>query len=71
MGLSPEAVASWLAASCAEQGVPVVITDPHVLGKVAALLPPPATGPETARSACRARSRVGSQPPDRPHPPGV
>lgn len=71
MGLSQDAVAAWLAASCAEQGVQVVITDPHVLAKVAALLAPPATGPETARGPGRGRPRVRSQPPDRPHPSGV
>ncbi len=60
MGLSREAVASWLAASCAEQGVPVLITDPHVLGKVAALLSPPTSGLETVRSAGRGRSGMRS-----------
>lgn len=68
MGLSRDAVASWLTASCAEQGVPVLITDPHVLAKVAALLAPPeAAGRETARSAGRGRSRTRSNPPDGPH----
>lgn len=71
MGLSPEAVAAWLSASCAEQGVPVLITDPHVLAKVAALLSPPPAGPETTRSAGRSRSRTRSQSPDRPNPTGI
>lgn len=66
MGLNREEVAAWLAASCAEQGVPVLITDPHVLAKVAALLSPPPAGSETARSAGRSRSRARSQTPDRP-----
>jgi hypothetical protein len=43
--LSREQVAAWLAASCAEQGVPVRVTDPQVLGKVAALLAPGGGGP--------------------------
>ncbi len=43
--LSREEVAAWLAASCAEQGVPVRVTDPQVLGKVAALLAPGGGGP--------------------------
>lgn len=72
MGLSRDAVAAWLAASCAEQGVPVLITDSNVLAKVAALLAPPvAAGRATARSASRGRSRVRSDPPDGPHSAGV
>jgi hypothetical protein len=69
--LSPAQVAEWLAASCAAQGVPVWVSDPQVLGRVAALLPPPMAGPRTARSAGRdgpgrrysrqtARTREGS-----------
>ena len=34
----PEAVREWLANSCATQGVVLTVTDPVVLGKVAALL---------------------------------
>lgn len=57
MGLSREAVAAWLSESCAEQGVPVLITDPHVLAKVAALLSPPtAAGFGTDRRKGRSRS---------------
>lgn len=57
MGVSPEAVAAWLSASCAEQGVPVVITDPRVLAKVAALLAPPApSGDGQIRQTARTRS---------------
>ena len=67
MGVSPEAVAAWLRASCAEQGVPVLITDPHVLAKVAALLSPPAAGSGTTRSARRSGSKARSQAPDRPN----
>ena len=49
--LTPAQVAEWLAESCAAQGVPVRVTDPQVLGQVAALLPPPVAGVRTARSA--------------------
>ncbi|TFV91949.1 hypothetical protein E4P40_04270 [Blastococcus sp. CT_GayMR20] len=51
--LTPAQVAEWLAESCAAQGVPVRVTDPQVLGQVAALLPPPVGRPRTARSAGR------------------
>jgi hypothetical protein len=67
MGVSPEVVAAWLRASCAEQGVPVRVTDPQVLGRVAALLPPVAgdrsagrDGPGRRHSRQTARTREGS-----------
>jgi hypothetical protein len=66
MGLSREAVAAWLSASCAEQGVPVLITDPHVLARVAALLSPPTAGSGTDRCTGRSRSPGQLQAPDRP-----
>lgn len=65
MDLSSEDVAAWLSASCAEQGVPVLITDPHVLAKVAALLGRPSAGSETAPSKRRSSSRTRSQAPHR------
>ncbi|EIU34266.1 hypothetical protein MA5S0708_0011 [Mycobacteroides abscessus 5S-0708] len=34
---------AWLTASCERQGVPVTITDPAVIGQVAALLGRPAS----------------------------
>jgi hypothetical protein len=43
--LSREELAAWLAASCAEQGVPIQVTDPQTLAKVAALLAPGGGGP--------------------------
>ncbi len=49
--LTPAQVSEWLAASCAAQGVPVRVSDPQVLAKVAALLPAPVVGPANARSA--------------------
>jgi hypothetical protein len=62
MGVSAGEVAAWLAASCAEQGVPVLITDPRVLADVAALL---STLPASAGSAWA----VGqSDLPNRPDP---
>lgn len=60
MDLSPEAVAAWLSASCAEQGVPVLITDPHVLAKVATLLSPPTAPSETTKSPGRSRARAST-----------
>ncbi len=36
--LDPEAIMEWLQASCAAQGVPVVIRDHAVISQVAALL---------------------------------
>lgn len=60
MGVSAEDVAAWLAASCAEQGVPVVITDPRVLADVAALL--------SAVPGAAGRAVRPSDPPDRSDP---
>jgi hypothetical protein len=68
--MSPEQVAAWLAASCAEQGLSVVVTDPHVLADVAALLATRAV-PGSARSAGRGRPVVPSDPPDGPDSAGV
>ncbi len=45
--LTPEQVAAWLATSCAAQGVPVKVTDPQTLAKVAALLTPGGGGPRS------------------------
>jgi hypothetical protein len=66
--VSPEQVAAWLAASCQAQGVPVLVTDARVLGRVAALLTPAAGGPASARQRGKGRPAAASQPPDRPHP---
>lgn len=40
-----EQVTAWLEASCAEQGVPVKVTDRKTLAKVAALLRPAGGAP--------------------------
>ena len=37
-GLTPAEVAAWLQASCEGQALPVRVTDPDVLGRVAAVL---------------------------------
>jgi hypothetical protein len=66
MGVSAEDVAAWLSASCVEQGVPVLVTDPRVLADVAALLS--ATPRSPGR---RARAVKPSDPPDRSDPAGV
>jgi hypothetical protein len=70
MGVSAEQVAAWLAASCAGQGVPVLVTDPRVLADVAALLSAQGA-PGSARSAGRGRSAGMSDPPDGSDPAGV
>ena len=70
MGVSPGEVAAWLAASCAEQGLSVVVTDPRVLADVAALLAAQAA-PGSARSAGRGRPVGASDPPDGSDPAGV
>jgi len=52
MGLTSEALAAWVAASCAAQGVPVHLTDPLVIQKVVALMGGAAGGRRAlARSA--------------------
>ena len=68
--MTPEEVAAWLAASCAEQGLSVVVTDPHVLADVATLLAAQAV-PGSARSAGRGRPVGASDPPDGSDPGGV
>jgi hypothetical protein len=70
MGVSPEVVAAWLSASCAEQGVPVLITDPHVLADVAVLLSGRGV-PGSARSLGKARPAWVSDLPDGSDPAGV
>lgn len=45
--LSREQVTAWLEASCAEQAVPVKVTDPQTLAKVAALLRPAGGAPRS------------------------
>lgn len=58
VGLSqvpPEVLASWVAASCAAQGVPVKVTDPTVLRRVGVLL-------GSAAVEGRGRKRSGTRP---------
>lgn len=38
MGLTPEALAEWVIASCQAQGVPVKVTDPRTVDQVRVLL---------------------------------
>ena len=38
MGLTPEALAAWVTASCQAQGVPVKVTDPGTVDRVRVLL---------------------------------
>jgi hypothetical protein len=63
--LSDEQVHAWVARSCAEQGVPLLVTDVLVLERVRVLLTGTAgPGGRPAQNSARVRS----QPPDRPHP---
>ena len=59
MGLSDvstQELAAWVDASCAEQGVPVKVTDPTTLRRVSALL-------GVATPGVRARKRSGTRDP--------
>ncbi len=54
VGLSPEALAAWVTASCQAQGVPVKVTDPGTVDQVRVLLGgTPTEIPAQARSARR------------------
>lgn len=71
-GLVPfEAVMAWLEASCAAQGVPVVVTDAVVLAQVAVLIS--GRGGRRTRQAQRAPAlqQSMSEPPQGLHTPGV
>lgn len=47
--MSSDELAAWVTASCVAQGVPVKVTDPHLLAKVGVLL--------TGRAGCTAPAR--------------
>jgi len=65
------AVAAWVEASCAEQGIDARLADPLVVADVCSLL----AGDVGVRAAQAERphapARPGSGAPDRPHPGGV
>lgn len=61
--LSPDALAAWVEASCASQGLAVKITDPTVVRRVGALLGA-ATDPGPLGG--RGRKRSGTRPPNDP-----
>lgn len=63
----PDRVRAWLEASCAAQGVPVVVTDPLVLARVAALVSGTA-GAAARRASAEDGPADRSQPPHRLHP---
>lgn len=63
----PDRVRAWLEASCAAQGVPVVVTDPLVLARVAALVSGTA-GAAARRASAEDGPARRSQPPHRLHP---
>lgn len=59
----PDRVHAWLAASCAAQGVAVVVSDPLVLARVAVLVSGSA-GAARRRASAEAGPALCSQPPD-------
>ncbi len=66
--LSEEQVHAWVARSCAEQGLPLLVTDVLVLERVRVLLTgtaAPTRGPMSDSAG------AGSEPPERLHPVGV
>lgn len=65
-GLSGEAVAAWVEASCADQGVPVKVTDPAALRRVSVLL-----GGRAATGAPAPVRPADSEPPHGHDPGGV
>lgn len=60
--LTEQELAAWVQQCCAAQGVPVKVTDSHVVGHVAALLGCIEAGPP-ARQRGRARSLHPSEAP--------
>lgn len=44
MAVTREQLEAWLLASCADQGVPVVVSDPSVIADVVTLLGPSPVG---------------------------
>jgi len=63
-GPDPEAVAAWLAASCARSGVAVTVTNPSALRQISVLLrAETGEGPRQAQRAALTRPR-SLQPPD-------
>ena len=65
--LSDEQVREWVARSCAEQGVPLHVTDALVIGRVRVLL----TGTAAPGTPPARRPVTPSEPPDRLHSLGV
>ena len=58
MGLTPEVVARWVQTSCERQGVPMHVTDPGTLERVAVLLGrKPSGAPRALGSAQRTDTR--------------
>lgn len=70
MSVDREAIAAWVAASCAAQGVPVRITDPGVVAKVTVLLRGGLSRGGPRQGAQRGRP-PRSEPPGRDDPVGV
>ncbi len=67
VGMTDEAFAAWVTASCERQGVPVKVTDVRVVAEVAALL----SGGTARPPAKRGRVARRSEPPHQVDPGGV
>jgi len=61
MAVTFDAVREWVERSCAEQGVPVAVTDPATLGRIGVLLGGAGAAPAGGAA------RPGLQPPQRTH----
>jgi hypothetical protein len=61
MALTPEQIREWVERSCADQGVPVALTDPATLARIGVLL---GRDGSAAPEGCAA-SGPALQPPDR------
>lgn len=64
MGVDREALAAWVVASCAAQGVPVHVSDPGVLTRMRALVGVAAPG---RSGSALAEPRADARPLQHPH----
>jgi len=61
MDVTPQMVRAWVERTCAAQGVPVVVTDPVTIAKVAALLAQTRQTGSTRSGSKRARPRTAGE----------
>lgn len=66
-GLTFGDVRDWVAASCAAQGLPVLVTDPATVATVGALLGAARRKPPGGRAAPTAATRATPEPDQGPH----